>query len=238
MHGYPPLYLQNSCASAGFDWVRVDLQHGLISFAEACQQLLALDALRVPALVRVSWNEPHLIMRMLDAGAAGVIVPMVNSATEAAAAVSACRYPPKGSRSWGPTRVNERWRAGPGGEAEEALCVVMVETEEAVAAVDEIASVAGLDAILVGPRDLALSRSWVAEEEHQHEEEVMGRIVGACKAEGVLAGITCEDDKSIEKWFAVGFRLLFGLRSDVRLLSDHAAALVRETSDPVGRTGT
>ncbi len=88
-------------ASAGFDWVCVDLQHGLISFAEACQQLLALDARRVPALVRVSWNEPHLIMRMLDAGAAGVIVPMVNSATEAAAAVSACRYPPKGSRSWG-----------------------------------------------------------------------------------------------------------------------------------------
>ncbi len=113
----------------------------------------------------------------------------------------------------------------------------MVETEEAVAAVDEIASVAGLDAILVGPRDLALSRSRVAEEEHQHEEEVMGRIVGACKAAGVLAGIACEDDKSIEKWFAVGFRM-FGLRSDVRLLSDAAAALVRETSYLVGRTGT
>jgi 4-hydroxy-2-oxoheptanedioate aldolase len=224
-------------ASAGFDWVCVDLQHGLISYAEAREHLLALDARRVPALVRVSWNEPQLIMRMLDAGAAGVIVPMVNSPGEAAAAVNACRYPPKGSRSWGPTRVNERWRAGPAGEPDDALCVVMVETEEAVAVVDEIASVEGLDAILVGPRDLALSGSRTAEDEREHEEELMGRIVRACKAAGVLAGIACEDDKSIEKWFGAGFRM-FGLRSDVRLLTDAAAALVRETSYLVGRTAT
>lgn len=214
---------------AGFDWVCIDLQHGLMSYAEAREQLVALDAHRVPSLVRVSWNEPPLIMRMLDAGAAGVIVPMVSSAKEAAAAASACRYPPRGSRSWGPTRVNEHWSLDSGEKTDEALCVVMVETNEAVAVVEEIAGVEGVDGIFVGPRDLALSGSRVAEAERAREDELMARVVQACKATGVTAGVACESEEAVERWFAAGFRM-FGLRSDVALLREAARTMVHETS--------
>lgn len=215
-------------ALAGFDWVCVDRQHGLMSYGEAREQLVALDARRVPSFVRVSWNEPPLIMRMLDAGAAGVVVPMVNSAKEASAAVSACRYPPKGSRSWGPTRVKEHWSPGHAGETEDALCVVMVETVEAVAVVDQIASVEGVDAIYVGPRDLALSASLGAEGEREHEEELMALVIEACKAAGVPAGIACDNTTSVERWLAAGFTM-FGLPPDFRLLTDAAGTIVHET---------
>jgi 4-hydroxy-2-oxoheptanedioate aldolase len=110
----------------------------------------------------------------------------------------------------------------------------MVETEEAVAVVDEIAAVEGLDAIFVGPRDLALSGPLVAGGEREHEEELMERILLACKAAGVVAGIACETDESVKKWFTAGVRM-FGLRSDIRLLTEAAAALRYETSRSVQR---
>src|SRR5260370_21512475 len=110
----------------------------------------AISTTGVPSLVRVPWNEPGTIMKALDAGAGGVIVPMINSVAEAEAVVGACRYPPAGFRSMGPTRarvVDGDWR--------QPLCIVVQETVQAVEIVDDILSVAGIDAGFVGPHDPA-----------------------------------------------------------------------------------
>src|SRR5918992_4993946 len=90
---------------AGFDWVCLDTQHGPIGLGDLLPMLQALDAAQAASLVRVPWNEPQAISYPLDAGATGVIVPMVNSAADARLAASACRYAPRGSRSYGPTRA-------------------------------------------------------------------------------------------------------------------------------------
>src|SRR6188472_3307480 len=102
----PSAFSAEVLACAGFDWVCIDMQHGLIGYDQMTAMIQALDARGVATLVRVEWNEPSPIMKALDTGAQGVIVPMVNSATEAVAATRACRYPPLGHRSWGPVRAS------------------------------------------------------------------------------------------------------------------------------------
>lgn len=138
---------------AGFDAILVDTQHGGASEASLLPLFQALDATGTPALVRVPWLDPPRIMRAADLGAAGVVVPMVNSPEDAERAVSAIRYPPRGIRSFGPVR---RWYSAEGA-AEDALCIAMIETEAALAQVEAIAATPGLDGLLVGPVDLALS---------------------------------------------------------------------------------
>src|SRR5271170_3835436 len=145
-------------AHSGFDWVCVDMQHGMIDFSQMVPMLQGISSTGTAPLVRVPRNEPGIIGKSLDAGAWGVIVPMVNSRQEAEEAVAACRYAPVGIRSYGPLRANlyagfEYFsRAN-----DEVLCIVMVETTVAVERVDEIASVPGVDAIYIGPADLSVT---------------------------------------------------------------------------------
>ena len=144
-------------ASAGFDAVVVDLQHGHATL-EGLPHLLAAIA-RTPALpfVRAAWNHPADLMRALDLGVRGVICPMIGSRAEAEAFVAACRYPPVGTRSYGPIqgafgRGLEQTRA-----AEDAILLfAMIETADGFANLDEIASTPGLDGLFVGPADLSL----------------------------------------------------------------------------------
>src|ERR1700730_1136475 len=154
----PGSFTAEVMAHAGFDWMCIDLQHGLIGYQEMLAMLQAVAVANVPALVRVPWNDPAWIMKALDAGAAGVIVPLVNSADEAAAAGGACRYPPDGYRSWGPTRAA---LGSPNFSPELAnssvVCAVMVESVPALERLDEIVSVPGVDAVFIGPRASAIS---------------------------------------------------------------------------------
>src|SRR5260370_8482224 len=139
-------------ARSGHDWVLVDTQHGLIGYDVMLPMLQAITAGGVPSLVRVPWNEPGTIMKALDAGAGGVIVPMINSVAEAEAVVGACRYPPEGFRSMGPTRArvaDSDWR--------HPLCIVMVETGQAVEIGHDILSLSALDAVFMGPTNLPAS---------------------------------------------------------------------------------
>src|SRR5206468_7835530 len=140
------------------------LQHGLIDEA-AMRGMVQAAAIRdTPVLVRVPWNEPGAIMRALDAGAEGVIVPMVNTVAEARAAAGASRYPPLGYRSWGPLRSGMAQRDfNPALGNEQVLCLVMIETHEAVENVDAILEVPGVDGVFVGPNDLAISHSGASE---------------------------------------------------------------------------
>jgi len=141
-----------------FDWLCIDVQHGLAGQSEMVTMLQSAAIRDTPTLVRVPWNSPYEIMRALDAGAEGVIVPMVNSVEEAREAVGACRYPPAGHRSWGPTRnALYKGHLTPAEIDETVLCAVMIETVAALEQLDEILQVEGIDAVFVGAVDLAIS---------------------------------------------------------------------------------
>lgn len=141
--------------AAGFDYVGVDTQHTLMDVAMAGRLLHVVPRGGPPALVRVPSNSAPDIGKALDAGADGVIVPMVNSAAEARVAVAACRYGPEGVRSFGPMRAGMPYDVA--GLTERVACFVMVETAEAVANIDEICAIPGVTGVYVGPGDLAVT---------------------------------------------------------------------------------
>ena len=179
-------------AGTGVDYVCVDQQHGIIGYDAMVPMLQAVDAGGAAPITRVLSGDPYGIMKSLDAGALGVIVPLVNSAEDAQSAVAACRYPPRGVRSFGPSRAAGVIGSGnPEVLEREALCLVMVETREALEQVDEIAATPGLDGIYVGPSDLALSLGLfptldIGEGEHA---EAIERVRDACARNGIAAGI-------------------------------------------------
>ncbi|MGI9382205.1 MAG: HpcH/HpaI aldolase family protein, partial [Methyloligellaceae bacterium] len=145
-------------AAAGWDLVLIDQQHGFGGQAEMLAGLTAARAGDVPACVRVAWNDPALVSRALDAGAHGVVCPMINSCDDARAFVAAAKYPPVGARSWGPYRAQLLLDGDHLAKANAwAMTFAQIETAEALDNLDDILSVDGLDGVLVGPNDLAIS---------------------------------------------------------------------------------
>ena len=145
-------------AKGGFDWILVDLQHGGMDYETAVEMIRAIDLAGVAPVVRVPWNEPGIIGRMLDAGAMAIVAPMIESAAQARALVQSCLYPPAGRRSLGPIRVGAR--DGPGyvaGANDRVSVIPMIETAEALACVEDIAAIPGVDALFLGPFDLSLA---------------------------------------------------------------------------------
>ena len=138
----------------GFDWILLDTEHGASSVSDLIPSLQALQLGGTDAIVRVPWNDAATIMRVLDLGAAGVIVPMVSSAEEAKLVAQASRYPPAGVRSWGPTRGGGRSTREVNSDV---VVLVMIETKEGLDNVEEIVSTEGIDGVFVGPVDLGLS---------------------------------------------------------------------------------
>src|SRR5215218_9949694 len=211
-------------AKTGVDYVCVDQQHGVVGYDSMVPMFQAIRAEGAAPITRVLSNDPFLIMKALDAGAWGVIVPLVNSAEDAARAVSACRYPPQGIRSFGPVRaagvIGSRDPEKLGGEV---LCLVMVETREALERVDEIAATPGVDGIYIGPSDLALSLGLpptleVTEGEHV---EAVRRIREACHEHGIAAGIHSPSGDWARSHAEAGFDLVT-VASDAPLLREAA----------------
>lgn len=173
----------------GADLVVLDGQHGLYDDAGLIASIPAASA--VPVHVRVSTNSAAVIGRALDAGAAGVIVPMVQDGAEAAAAAAATRYPPAGERSWGPLAAYRGEPTTPPGEANAAIsCAVMVESARAITNLDAIASTPGVDMIFVGPFDLAIALGTdvgglLAD---RSERNPLDAVVAACRRAGTRAG--------------------------------------------------
>jgi 4-hydroxy-2-oxoheptanedioate aldolase len=169
----------------GFDWVIIDRQHGSIEWSEVGRCIQAIELSGSPALVRVDWNSPELIMRALDLGAAGVVVPMVSTAEEARRASQAARYPPQGIRSFGPTRSYYAIDAGRPPPA----CIAMIETREALRNLQQIVAVPGIDALFVGPADLGLDMGVpITLPMHEKVLQEIDNMVSACEAHGVLSG--------------------------------------------------
>jgi 4-hydroxy-2-oxoheptanedioate aldolase len=211
-------------SGTGVDYVCVDQQHGVIGYDAMVPMLQAIDAGGAAPITRVLSGDPYGIMKSLDAGAWGVIVPLVNSADDAQSAVAACRYPPRGVRSFGPSRA-----AGVIGSADpeildrEALCLVMVETREALEQVDEIAATPGLDGIYIGPSDLALSLGLtptleVTEGEHI---EAVRHIRESCHEHGIAAGIHSPSGEWARRHAEAGFDLVT-VATDAPLLREAA----------------
>ncbi|MEJ5177121.1 HpcH/HpaI aldolase family protein [Erwinia sp. MYb416] len=144
-------------AAQGYDSVTIDIQHGLVGYETATTMLQAMRASGVTPMVRVPWLSPGDIMKALDAGAYGIICPMINNAEEARQLVSCVRYPPLGARSFGPTRVTFSAGQDYGQHADnEVLCFAMIETADAVKNIEAIVNTPGLDGIYIGPADLTL----------------------------------------------------------------------------------
>ncbi len=131
--------LAEAAAQAGYDYVCLDMQHGLISFDHVTTMLGIMARMDTTSIVRVPWNEPGIIGRVLDAGAEGVIIPMVNSPEEARSAVNSCFYGPKGTRSMGPTGLSARSAGGSyfSMANSDVICIPMIETKTAVEQLDE-----------------------------------------------------------------------------------------------------
>jgi len=197
-------------AAAGVDYVCVDLQHGGADEERMVAMFTAIEARGAVPLARVLYNEPWQINRVLDLGAAGVIVPLVSSAEDARRAVSGCRYPPHGVRSYGPLRAAltvgsadpERLAAG-------ALCFVMVETRQGLENVEDIAATKGLDGIYIGPSDLSLGLGREPGHGGDLLEQAITRVREACAGAGIVAGMHCNGGGAEARArAAAGFRLV------------------------------
>ena len=215
---------------ADLDGVTVDLQHGLIDYSSALPMLQVMSLGNATPMARVPWLEPGIIMKLLDAGALGIICPMVNSAEEARRLVGYCSYSPKGERSFGPTRALPLYGTDyPTVANEEVIILAMVETRQALGRVAEIAATPGLTGVYIGPSDLALSLG--SEPKLDHDDPVVvgaiEKILGAAKDAGVRAGIHCGSSAYARKMIALGFDLVT-VGSDIRLLSGALAATVGE----------
>jgi 4-hydroxy-2-oxoheptanedioate aldolase len=205
----PSSFSAEVMAHQGFDWLCIDMQHGVIDYQVALTMLQAIGTTQTIPFARVPWNEFGIIGKVLDAGALGVIIPMVNSVEEAKAAVAACRYFPEGSRSFGPTRAAYAHGADYyGGANTQVACIPMIETRQAVERLDDILAVPGIDAVYVGPADLSITLGQMPRMDNEGAfEEARLRIAEACKKHGVVPGIHANASLAA-KHAAAGYRMI------------------------------
>lgn len=207
----PDAFSAEIMARSGLDSLVIDLQHGLADVRDVYAMIQAIQLSPCVPLVRVPWNEPSVLMRVLDAGALGVIVPLVNDAEEAARAIAACRYPPRGSRSYGPTRASTVYGPSYAGRADgEVMVFVMIETAAGLDAVDEICAVEGLTGVYIGPADLGLALGLEPRTDQVHPLHVaaVDRVLAACKRAGRIAGLHTNDVAFAREAARRGFQLL------------------------------
>jgi 4-hydroxy-2-oxoheptanedioate aldolase len=208
----------------GLDWVLLDLQHGAIDASVLLPLIQAVELGGSSVLVRVASNDPSLIMRALDLGAIGVVVPQVSTPEQARAAADATRYPPLGTRSFGPVR--RFYDLGTAGAS--VTCLVMIETAEALANLDAIAATPGVDGLFVGPVDLglALGEGLQVATHGKAVAEAIQRVIAAAAANGIIAGVAAASAEQAEALLVAGVRLVT-LGSDLGYLN---AGLRRDVS--------
>ncbi|CAI8326581.1 MAG: 5-keto-4-deoxy-D-glucarate aldolase [Rhodospirillaceae bacterium] len=208
-----------------YDSLTIDLQHGLVDYQTALTMLQAMNASGITPMARVPWNEPGIIMKLLDAGCLGIICPMINTAEDAAAFVGAMRYAPDGYRSSGPTRAIMVHGADYHHQANETLVsMAMIETVEAFGNVDAICATEGLTGLYVGPSDLAVSMGHNPGLDRQEEDvdAAIGKILETAKKHGLKAGIHCGSPDYLKSAYERGFDFAT-IASDIRLIGQAIA---------------
>ena len=213
-------------AKAGWDTVTIDTQHGMIDLGAAMTMIQTVSGAGTIPLVRVPWNDPAWIMKFLDSGALGIVCPMVNTAAQCAAFVAACRYAPDGNRSWGPVRIPF---ANPPEYKDWAnlnvATLAMIETQEALDNLDEILSTPGLDALYVGPSDLAISLGSPPNPVPDVPKvlDAIDAILEGAMRNDVVPCMHCGSGEMAKEYLAKGWRLVT-IQNDARLMVAAAKA--------------
>ncbi|HTZ36154.1 MAG TPA: aldolase/citrate lyase family protein [Stellaceae bacterium] len=228
--GIPSSFSAEVMSHAGWDSLVVDMQHGMIDYQMMVTMLQAISTTETVPLVRVPWNDPAHIQKALDAGAYGIICPMINNRAEAETFVSSMRYAPAGTRSSGPIRAALYGGADYHAKANDIVVALgMIETREAIANLDEICSVKGLDAVYVGPSDLSISHGYPPGGDKPDDWMIalLNKVLEACKRHGIVPGLHCGMPSYALKALDMGFRFVT-VGGDTRFVTTGAAAAVAE----------
>jgi len=219
-------------ARAGFDWLTLDMEHGSLSSDQAQQIIRTIDLCGIPPLVRIMENNPDLIKKYMDMGAHGVIVPLVNSMSDAEKAVNAVKYPPKGTRGVGLARAQHysldlesymNWNQ------EKSIVIAMIEHIRAVENLESIIGVEGIDGVFIGPYDLSGSLGHPGQFEHPAVHEAMEEIYRKAKESGCLIGqhIVKPDPQGVFEAIDRGVQFI-GFSDDFLYLGEYCRKLLGE----------
>jgi 2-keto-3-deoxy-L-rhamnonate aldolase RhmA len=228
-------------ATAGYDWVVVETEHSAIDVSETLRLLIALERWNVVPLVRLAWNDPVQAKAVLDSGAAGVLVPMVNTREDAERAVRAVKYPPLGARGVGLARAQGYGQAFSeyvAGANDATLLMIQIEHVDAVRNIEEILSVPGIDGTFIGPYDLSASLSIPGELSHPSLIDAQKRVLNATRARGLAAGIHLvhpdQADDQLETVIQEGYRFI-AVGTDILFLGTSARALGARARQAISR---
>ena len=226
-------------AAQGFDSITIDVQHGAVDYTDLLPMYQAMKASPVTLMARVPWLDPAAIMKSLDAGAMGIICPMINNRAEAEAFASYMRYPPHGQRSYGPTRALYAYEGYDLKVNEEVLAIAMIETGEGYENLEAIASTPGIDGIYVGPSDLTLGteQGRLPEGLDREEPEMIERIqriAAVCKENDIFACIHCMTADYAARAVGWGYDLTT-VGGDVRFMATAAKTAISSFHKQVGR---
>lgn len=209
-------------AAAGFDWLVLDMEHSVLELGEVQAIIQVLDAKQCPAIVRLTSNHPDQIKRVMDAGATGVMVPMIKSAADAKATVDGVYYPPRGQRGVGLARAQgygNSFQAYRQWLEENAVIVAMIEHVDAVRNIDDILAVPGIDAYIIGPYDLSGSMGRPGDLNHPDVQTAIAQVLEAGRRAGKPGGIHViePDPQALQQRIQAGFNFL-GYGLDIRIL--------------------
>ncbi len=225
----PSSFSAEVMAHQGWDSLTIDMQHGAVSQSDLLQIFQAISTTDVVPMARINWNEPGQIMKVLDYGAYGIICPMVSNGSQAQKFVQACMYPPKGYRSFGPTRGFMYAGSDYVDHAnDEILKIAMIETKEALNELDKIMKTPGLDGVYIGPADLSLAigeqPGFDKPEGHPTFEQILN-ILKFAKKNNLVAGIHNASPEYAKKMINIGFQIVT-VGSDKIFMSDGAKSIV------------
>lgn len=202
-------YSAEGVGHSGVHAVTVDLQHGMLGFSDALAMMQAISATPATPMVRVPSLDPAQIMHLLDAGAYGIICPMISTPEQTKTLVDACRYPPIGNRSFGPSRGLLYGGADYVAQANETVMAIpMIETAEAVDRIEEILDVDGVDMIYLGPNDLAFALDGHVGHPRPQSEAALGHVLVAATRRGIPVGIFCSSGEEARMRVEQGFQLV------------------------------
>ena len=227
----PNAFSAEMFAQSGWDSITVDMQHGVQDYLSCVACFQGMHPHPVTPMVRVPWNEPGIIGKVLDAGAYGVICPMVNTPEEARALVQYCKYPPHGTRSNGPIRAG---LYGEGGSYQktandEILVIPMIETKQAIENIGAILDVPGIDGIYVGPSDLSFSYGMEPKLDVE-DPFILGiyeKLLAECGKRGISAGLHCGSPAYAKRMIKMGYKLVT-IANEVAIMVNAAKAIVKD----------
>ena len=222
-------------AYAGYDWIVIDTEHAPSDTMDVLAQLQGLAAGTAEPVVRVAWNDAVRMKRLLDIGARSLLVPFVQSAAEAKAAVAATRYPPHGIRGVSVAHRANRFGRVPGylQNAQQEICVlVQLETRAALAALEDIAAVDGVDGLFIGPSDLAADFGQLGNAAHAEVQAAIAEACARIRAAGKPAGILAPVEADARRYFAMGFSYV-AIGSDVGILAAGRSSLAARMREAI-----